>query len=316
MVKIKNLEHPENLSEEEKQRVLIITHWDGDGLTSAAIVLKKYPDAKLVIARPHNLPDKLSRTLKNPPDHIYILDVSPSYPKARELIGKLAKKTKIDIIDHHPNYPRAPSHLFTWSSSKSVSQLTSAKVFQDRYLAELGAQCDYLIDVPKYREEAELFTFALRYKIADDDFKIRVAKLLARGLRIGQIPDVIKEAHEGKKKFAQVLKTAKKAGVQVTPTFFVVYLKETHGFGGLVAEKLSRRDKVAMVMSEAWDEKGKVVFAIRRWDVPIDLGKVVGKVCRELGGEGGGHPYAAGGGIPSKRREEFIRLIAESIEGR
>lgn len=298
-----------------KERVLIITHWDGDGLTSAAIVLKKYPDAELVIARPHNLPDKLSKTLKNPPDRIYILDVSPSYPKARELIKKLAKKTKIDIIDHHPNYPRSPSRLFTWSSSKSVSQLTSEKVLQDRYLAELGAQCDYLIDLPEYREEAELFTFALRYKIADDDFKIRVARLLARGLRISQIPDVIKEGHEGKKKFEQVLKTAKKVGVQVTPTFFATYLKKTHGFGGLVAEKLSRRDKVAMVMSRAWDEKGKVVFAIRRWDVPVNLGKVVGEVCRELGGGGGGHPYAAGGSVPNKRREEFIRLIAEHIEG-
>lgn len=279
-------------------------------------MLKKHPDAKLVIARPHNLPDKLSHTLKNPPDRIYILDVSPSYPKAKELIRKLAKKTKIDIIDHHPNYPRSPSRLFTWSSSKSVSQLTSAKVFQDRYLAELGAQCDYLIDLPKYREEAELLTFALRCKIADDDFKIRVAKLLARGLKISQIPDVIKEGHEGKNKFERVLKTAKKVGVQVTPTFSAIYLKKTHGFGGLIAEKLSRRNKVAMVMSEAWDEKGKVVFAIRRWDVPIDLGKVVEKVCRELGGKGGGHPYAAGGSIPNKRRKEFIRLIAEYIEGR
>ena len=287
-----------------KKRVLIITHYDADGIASAAIVLKKHPDAEVAIAWAYNLAEKLNEVSGNPPDHIYILDLPTSYPETRELIGRLSKETKIDIINNvdHP-------------VPKSASQLTSEKILHDQYLAMLGAQCDWIVDIPKYRADVELLTFALRYKMADDDFKVRVARKLAEGLKVDQIPEVVKEAHRGKKKFAEVLKIARKKEVHVTPIFSVIYMKETHGFGGLIAgEIISKEKKIVVVMRDA-NEKSKIALAPRSHrDIPIHIGEMVSKVCAQVGGRGGGHPHAAGGAIPSERREEFIKLMAEYIE--
>ena len=296
----------------KKERVLIITHYDVDGIASAAIVLKKHPDADLMIARPHDLAEKLIVVLKNPPDRIYILDIALNDPKARERIKKLAKKARVSIVDHHPHYPHFLPHLFTHSTSKSTSQLTSMKVKRDRYLAALAAQ-----DARLFREvrwDSELLNYALRCGEVDDDFRIRVARELAKGLKMSQIPEVVEAAERGKKKLAEILEMAKKREISVTPIFSVVHIEETRGFGGMVAGELIKDKKLVVVMSE---EKGKTMFAARKHkDIPIDVGRMVNKVCAQLGGEGGGHPYAAGGSIPSKRREEFITLITEYIEER
>ncbi|MEA1904647.1 MAG: hypothetical protein U9M97_02050, partial [Candidatus Hadarchaeota archaeon] len=210
-----------------KERVLVVTHYDADGITSAAIVLKKYPDAELAIACAYNLAEKLNEASEDPPDRIYILDVPPSHPEARELIEKLAKRAKIEVIDNvdHP-------------VPKSASQLTSMRILRDRYLAMLGAQCDWIVNIPKYRADVDLLTYALRYKIADDDFKIHVARELAKGLKVGQIPEVVREARRGKRKFAEVLEITRRKEARVTPTFSVIYMKSTHGFGGLIAEEI------------------------------------------------------------------------------
>jgi alanyl-tRNA synthetase len=192
------------------------------------------------------------------------------------------------------------------------------KILRDQYLAMLGAQGDWIVDIPKYRADVDLLTYALRYKMADDNFKIRVAKMLAKGSKISQIPEVVKEASRGKKKFAKILEIARRREVRVTPIFSVIYMKRTHGFGGLTVEEINRKEKkIVMVMSDAWGEKGKIAFLVgSHLDIPVDVSKMISKVCAQLGGRGGGHPHVAGGAIPSKRRKEFIRLIAGYIEGR
>jgi single-stranded DNA-specific DHH superfamily exonuclease len=289
-----------------KEKVLIITHYDADGIASAAIVLKKYPDAEVAIACAHNLAGKLNDASEDPPDRIYILDLPPSHPEARELIKKLAKRTKIEVID---NVDRPVS--------KSASQLTSKRILRDRYLAMLGAQCDWIVNIPRYRADVDLLTYALRHKMADDDFKIHVARKFAEGLKVGQIPEVVREARRGKRKFAEVLEIARRKEVRVTPIFSVIYMKSTHGFGGLVAEEIVRKEKKIVVVMRDADEKDKIALAPRSHrDIPVHVGEMISKVCAQLGGRGGGHPHAAGGAIPSKRRKEFIRLIAEYIEER
>jgi single-stranded DNA-specific DHH superfamily exonuclease len=296
----------------KKERVLIITHYDVDGIASAAIVLKKHPNADLMIARPHDISKKLIVVLKNPPDRIYILDIALNDPKARERIEKLAKKARVSIIDHHPHYPHFLPHLFTHSTSKSTSQLTSMKVKRDRYLAALAAQ-----DARLFREvrgDSELLNYALRCGEIDDDFRIRVARELAKGLKVSQIPKVVEAAERGKKKLAEILEMAKEREVSITPIFSVAPIEVPRGFGGMIAGELTEDKKIVIVMS---DEKGKTMFAARKpKNIPIDVGRMINKVCAQLGGEGGGHPFAAGGSIPSKRKKEFIKLIAEYIRER
>jgi single-stranded DNA-specific DHH superfamily exonuclease len=293
-----------------KERVLVITHYDVDGIASAAIVLKKHPNAEVIIARPHDLAEKLNEALEgleDLPNRVYILDLRPWYPEARELIKKLARRAKIEIIANVERPVR-----------KSASQRTSMKILRDQYLAMLGAQGDWIVDIPKYSADVGLLTYATRYKMADDDFKIRIARLLAKGLKVSQIPEVVEEASRGKKKFAKILEIARRREVRVTPIFSVIYMKRTHGFGGsIVAEKNRKEKKIVMVMSDARGEKGTIAFFIGSHpDIHVDIGEIVSKICAQLGGRGGGHPHAAGGAIPSKRREEFIRLIAEYVQKR
>jgi RecJ-like exonuclease len=45
----------------------------------------------------------------------------------------------------------------------------------------------------------------------------------------------------------------------------------------------------------------------------LNLGEIIGEICEELDGEGGGHNVAAGAKIPRENKEEFIDMLEEKI---
>ena len=45
----------------------------------------------------------------------------------------------------------------------------------------------------------------------------------------------------------------------------------------------------------------------------LNLGEIIGEICEELNGEGGGHNVAAGAKIPRDNKEEFIDMLEEKI---
>ncbi len=45
----------------------------------------------------------------------------------------------------------------------------------------------------------------------------------------------------------------------------------------------------------------------------LNLGEIIGEICEELEGEGGGHNVAAGAKIPRENKDEFIEMLKEKI---
>ena len=72
-----------------------------------------------------------------------------------------------------------------------------------------------------------------------------------------------------------------------------------------------------VVMGVAHAEKGKSKVSSRASkelvEKGLNLGEIIGDICEELDGEGGGHNVAAGAKIPRENKDEFIDMLEEKI---
>jgi len=70
-------------------------------------------------------------------------------------------------------------------------------------------------------------------------------------------------------------------------------------------------------MGVAEDEKEKVKVSSRASkevvEAGLNLGEIIGEICEELDGEGGGHNIAAGAKIPEDEKENFIEMLDDRI---
>ncbi|MFB6115509.1 MAG: DHH family phosphoesterase, partial [Candidatus Nanohalobium sp.] len=51
----------------------------------------------------------------------------------------------------------------------------------------------------------------------------------------------------------------------------------------------------------------------------FNLGEIIGEICEEVDGEGGGHNIAAGAKIPREEKDNFVesleKKVSEKVEG-
>ena len=66
-------------------------------------------------------------------------------------------------------------------------------------------------------------------------------------------------------------------------------------------------------MAYSGEDKIKVSARISKTLKPINLKSIISKTAISVGGEGGGHPSAAGAVIPINKEDEFIRIIGGEI---
>lgn len=73
-----------------------------------------------------------------------------------------------------------------------------------------------------------------------------------------------------------------------------------------------------VVMGVAEAEKDKLKVSSRATqeavEAGLNLGEVIGEICEEVDGEGGGHNIAAGAKIPGDQKHDFIDLLEERVE--
>jgi RecJ-like exonuclease len=72
-----------------------------------------------------------------------------------------------------------------------------------------------------------------------------------------------------------------------------------------------------VVMGAAHAEKNKIKISSRaRKEVVEDgfnLGELIGEICEEVNGEGGGHNIAAGAKIPREQKDKFVQSLEEKV---
>jgi len=70
-------------------------------------------------------------------------------------------------------------------------------------------------------------------------------------------------------------------------------------------------------MGAAHAEKDQIKISSRaRKQVVEDgfnLGEIIGEICEEVDGEGGGHNIAAGAKIPKDKKDEFMQSLEEKV---
>ncbi|MFP4230096.1 MAG: DHHA1 domain-containing protein [Candidatus Nanohaloarchaea archaeon] len=73
--------------------------------------------------------------------------------------------------------------------------------------------------------------------------------------------------------------------------------------------------EVVMGVAEMEDEKSKVSARASKDAVEkgLNLGDIIGEICEELDGEGGGHNVAAGAKIPRENKDKFIEMLGNKI---
>lgn len=72
-----------------------------------------------------------------------------------------------------------------------------------------------------------------------------------------------------------------------------------------------------VVMGAAHAEKQKIKISSRASKEAVEkglnLGEVIGEICEEVNGEGGGHNIAAGAKIPRKEKDNFVESLEEKV---
>jgi RecJ-like exonuclease len=73
--------------------------------------------------------------------------------------------------------------------------------------------------------------------------------------------------------------------------------------------------EVVMGVANADKDKAKVSSRASKELVEegLNLGEIIGEICEELDGEGGGHNVAAGAKIPRENKDKFIEMLEERI---
>ena len=122
--------------------VVVLTHGDADGICSAALLLARYPDARIVISRPLSIVRDLEAHLSE--DLIFVCDIAIN-PNRMLQLQRLSRKLgkRLTYLDHHAL--QLPGHRNP--RGKSSSEITWNRVGRDvpdemLLIAALGAIAD------------------------------------------------------------------------------------------------------------------------------------------------------------------------------
>ncbi len=170
----------------------IITHTDFDGAISAALVLQRYPHARLYFTSPRNLYKVIYIAGKNAPSTIphllYILDLSSSelyQSRLIKAIREIRRHTLVEIkwIDHH--YTQALDRLKHYVDLilDPTANYTAQVVATQLALSQKSAPLLVLLQTPPSRF-ATYWCTVLRATLKSPRYELRVKVLraLARGV--------------------------------------------------------------------------------------------------------------------------------------
>ncbi len=100
-------------------------------------------------------------------------------------------------------------------------------------------------------------------------------------------------------------------------------LKEKNGIKYVIAKDRVPDTMIGTIISMLIREEEGTIIGLAdseynvkvsaRSNEDVNLGKIMEKIAKKVGGEGGGHKRAAGASIPKGKEEEFINLVIEEI---
>ena len=286
-----------------KQKHIIITHIDGDGICAAALCIQglqqrniSQKNIKTIFTQPYKLHDLLEILISEhnvSKIHVYILDLA-----SKNNILPLLQQFKTTVyIDHHPFSSQLKGSVKgIIDQYRSCSQLV-VDYFKLDYtpLVTLGSACDKILLIHKSDpmwNETELLRTALMFNIDDHSFRHKLVNQLVTGKLPSQIKEVEDYSFENNQRIKHFIELANKNIIVDNDVCTISHMgtENAKGYGGIVATKLAI-NKVKPVFILFKDDRDDVIVITSRShrNNPIDLSIVMNKFS------GGGHAMAAGG---------------------
>jgi RecJ-like exonuclease len=309
---------------------IILTHGDGDGICSAALVkmTKEFKEAEVRFTHPMGFADDL----RGIEEEVVICDIAideRAYETVCKELNYLATHFSVLYIDHH----RLPGKLPQKVSLVHQEYVSATElVFRHFYyqlpktadrIAVIGAICDYLDHTPLMMELRN--RFERRTLFLD-------AGLLAQGLKNGNSYDEMRNLVlefsnglypcENKKLVDTALNTTRKdkdARLKVIKLY-----NKGKKIAWIINPPASKSKAAHWVMGDSGSIIGLTVrfhstkaeiadITIRGRNL-IDLRTIIPKIALNLGGSGIGHANAIGCRIPREKTDQFLKIVDTTID--
>lgn len=324
-----------NDGKHEEGATIVITHGDGDGICSGAMLKRLFPDCLVRFSRPKDLKEELKRLEGF--QNLFLCDLAINEGDEQVIIEGISRiassGTKVFFIDHHPLPPNLKVEGILGATvlhdvEASASELVY-KAFRDRlgpevvFLALYGAIADYADNTPFVISELGRWDKRIIYmeaailvealtQIRNPEYKLIILEELAQGKKPSEVPNLSFTALEGLRKEYEVYEYVRKY-VTVRGDLAIVSQLPFPGYSGKAATYAAAITgaKVGIVVNLRNDMAD---LSLRTRSVSIDLNGLLRRLTRSLGGHGGGHHQAASARIPSDSLESFLGLLNTLIK--
>ncbi|MCQ2962136.1 MAG: DHH family phosphoesterase [archaeon] len=282
------------------------------------VALSYFSDVKLDITNDQNraldLLKRLGINTRNPVNDTSIracdLNQKDKFKLIKELIGMITRVIPSKYAIHAPKLVMGESYEFEneekYTFLRDASEFSTAMnacVRNDR--AEVALK---LLELTIIRNEI----------LSDDNVSIDIES--DRALVLDEL-DEISRAH---RYYLRV--NIEKAGSSIVQKDNIQYFDgegiRSNVVGTIAGMALSQGDwrKPIIAFTQVSDENDDLKISLRcskllAYD-GVHFGSIIREVAQSLGGNGGGHDVACGAYIPKEKRDEFLNLMNEKLEGR
>ncbi|MGB9928699.1 MAG: DHHA1 domain-containing protein [Methanosarcina sp.] len=312
-----------------REKTLILTHGDSDGICSGAIAKTAYPEAYVYFTSPVSLLEKLE--LIEDVETLIICDIAIDERYCSELystLKKFAEECELFYIDHHPLPESCKGEAWLYHDTKACSSELTYRTFQGRLdrdmrrVAIYGAIGDFWDESPYVKKwirdwdrrglyyQAGTLVQAILYKGKDYDFKRRLLEPLSKDIipsNIPELPELARASAINEEKIRVFVKENVKI---LENSAYIVNTNNSISKAAIYAASYGQKD--VGIAAEFREKKNSYDLSIRsRGDV--DINKILRLLAPKFGGSGGGHPLASGARIPENCLEAFLRAFDKKL---
>lgn len=312
-----------------KEKTLILTHGDSDGICSGAIAKTAYPDAYVYFTSPVSLLDKL-RFIEDV-ETLIICDIAIDERYCSELhsvLNKFAEKCDLYYIDHHPLPKNYVKEDWFYHNTEVCSSELTYRVFENRLSRDMrrvaiyGAIGDFCDNTPHIKNwvrdwdkrslyfQAGTLIQAIIHKGREYEFKRELLEPLSNDVIPSNIPGLLELAREAAINEEKNRLFVKENVEALENSAYIVNPNNSISKAAIYAASYGRRE--VGIAAEYRDRKGVYDLSIRSRG-EIDINRVLRSVAPKFGGSGGGHPLAAGARIPEKFLNAFLRTFDKKL---
>lgn len=312
-----------------KEKTLILTHGDSDGICSGAIAKTAYPDAYVYFTSPVSLLDKL-RFIEDV-ETLIICDIAIDERYCSELhsvLNKFAEKCDLYYIDHHPLPKNYVKEDWFYHNTEVCSSELTYRVFENRLSRDMrrvaiyGAIGDFCDNTPHIKNwvrdwdkrslyfQAGTLIQAIIHKGREYEFKRELLEPLSNDVIPSNIPGLLELAREAAINEEKNRLFVKENVEALENSAYIVNPNNSISKAAIYAASYGRRE--VGIAAEYRDRKGVYDLSIRSRG-EIDINRLLRSVAPKFGGSGGGHPLAAGARIPEKFLNAFLRTFDKKL---